>query len=298
MATIIAYILTAIIVFVILRRVFKIVFSPVVIGAAAVTALIVSIVILFKKKNIQPPIDPPDLALDVSSPAKSAPSDPSAYLTSKSYQKYVNREKQIGSFTIDDMYQFVDIPFVWSHVMQLQHLQRKAWIQLNWNNQQVALDYIMQVNQLIVDAHSYVRGISKFHIIPADIDFDFPIPLKMDSINNTYVECVPYTPSGNVSKHPVIIHFSSSRLIALKNGARFQEHPITGEIKILRDGNIGMADVVFSENNNPLSRYKKENPHFTRFRIGLFGLALVVKRIDNEDGNLFKFDDYKNEYLF
>lgn len=215
----------------------------------------------------------------------------------EAFQKQMEREKQIESFSISDMDQFVDIPFAWSQVMQLQHSQRKAWMQLNMNNQQVALDYIMQVNQLIVDSHAFVDGISSLSISPDDIDFWFPVPMKKGSINNTYVECTPYTPTGKVSKYPATIHFASTRLVTLENGAKFQEYPITGIIKILRDGNIGLADVVFSDNNGPLARYEGKDPKFTRFRIGLFGLALVVKRIDNEKGNLFKFEDFKKKYM-
>lgn len=215
----------------------------------------------------------------------------------EAFQKQMEREKQIESFSISDMDQFVDIPFAWSQVMQLQHSQRKAWMQLNMNNQQVALDYIMQVNQLIVDSHAFVDGISSLSISPDDIDFWFPVPMKKDSINNTYIECTPYTPTGKISKYPATIHFASTRLVTLANGAQFQEYPITGIIKILRDGNIGLADVVFSDNNSPLARYEVRDPKFTRFRIGLFGLALVVKRIDNEKGNLFKFEDFKKKYM-
>lgn len=179
-------------------------------------------------------------------------------------------------FTIEDMYQFTDIPFEWQWVTKLMHTNGIAWFMLNMNNQFIALQYIDEINKLIIDAHSYINGIEDFEICTEEIDFMYPIPMYRDSIANSYVECVPYTKTGKISKYPVILHFASSELVTLSNGYKYQNHPCIGEIKILQDGNIGMANVFFGH---------------TKFSIRLFGLNLVIQRIDSDSGNLFKYEN-------
>lgn len=198
----------------------------------------------------------------------------------KRYEEIENektkRKKQCDSFSIKDMYQFSDIPFEWQWVMELSHTKGIAWFMLNMNNQYVALQYINQINELIIDARSYIDGIEEFEMCTEEIDFDYPIPMYKDSIANTYVECIPYTKTGKISKYPVILHFSSSELVTLDNGYKYQNHPYLGEIKIMQDGNIGMANISFG---------------YTKFSIRLFGLNLIIKRIDTIDGNLFKYEN-------
>ena len=180
------------------------------------------------------------------------------------------RKNQCDSFTVDDMQNFPDIPIAWSYIKNLHHTNGVAWCQLNWNNQQIVLQYISQINDIIVDAQSYVEGIGKSHIDLYSIDFDYPVPMYMNSMCNTRVECYPYTATGKLSKYPVVIQFATK---LDSSGIR-----TVGEIKILRDGNIGAASVSINGNV---------------FKIGLHGTSLVLKRIDNPymGGNLFKFSE-------
>lgn len=178
------------------------------------------------------------------------------------------RKKQCESFTVDDMQQFPDIPIAWSYVVELKHTNGIAWCQLNRNNQKLVLDYISKINCIIVDAQEYVKGIGNAHIDLENIDFDYPVSMLLDSMCNTRVECYPYTASGKLSKYPVIIQFAT-RLNMYGSRTR-------GEIKILRDGNIGSA-TVFADGNT--------------FKIGLYGVSLVLKRVDNPYGNIFKFSE-------
>lgn len=199
----------------------------------------------------------------------------------KRKQEELKRIKLHDSFKIEDMYQFTDIPFEWQWIVELNHTKGIAWFMLNMNNQYVALQYINQINELIIDAHSYIEGIKEFEICTEEIDFMYPIPMYKDSIANTYVECVPYTKTGKISKYPVILHFASSELVTLSTGYKYQNHPYIGEIKIMQDGNIGMANISFGH---------------TRFSIRLLGLNLVIKRIDSDNGNLFKYEDFALDY--
>lgn len=180
------------------------------------------------------------------------------------------RKKQCDSFTVDDMQQFPDIPIAWSYIMQLYHTDGIAWCQLNWNNQQIVLQYISQINDIIVDAHSYVDGIGDAQIYLYSMDFDYPVPMYKNCMCNTRIECYPYTATGKLSKYPVIIQFAT----------KFDDEGLRaiGEIKILRDGNIGSATVHIQGNT---------------FKIGLHGTSLVLKRVDNPylGGNLFKFSE-------
>ncbi len=182
------------------------------------------------------------------------------------------RKAQCDSFTIDDMQQFPDIPFLFSYVTELFHTNGVAWFQLNMNNQAVVLQYISAINDIIVDAHEYISETQNAHIDLEHIDFNYPAPMYEGCMCNTRVECYPYTPTGKISKYPAVIQFATD----------FNEQGVrtAGEIKILRDGNIGAATVRI----NSLT-----------FKIGLHGLSLVLKRVDYMmmSGNvcLFKFSD-------
>lgn len=193
----------------------------------------------------------------------------------KKYDKQEHlRKEKCNIFKICDMLQFRDIPFEWQWVVELNHTNGMAWFMLNKNNQFIALCYINQINKIIINAHSYINGINSCKMCTEEIDFFYQIPMHKDSLPNTYVECTPYTKTGKISKYPVILHFASSELITLDNGYKYQRHPYSGEIRIMRDGNIGMAKISFG---------------YTRFSIGLSGLDLIIKRIDTIDGNLYKY---------
>ena len=180
------------------------------------------------------------------------------------------RAEQCKTFTIDDMLQFPEIPIAWSYIPRLNYTFGIAWAMLNWNNQRIVLDYISQVNEIIVDSHEYIPGTEDAFIDLDDIDFDYPKPMRITSMCRTRLECFPYTPKGKLSKYPVIIHFETGR-----NG-----NPLytIGEIKILQDGSIGDATVSINSN---------------RYKIGLHGRSLVLKRVDNRHaGNIFNFNQY------
>lgn len=195
------------------------------------------------------------------------------YCTSTEEQKQLRKE-QCDTFKIDDMIQFQDIPFEWWWVTELNHTNGIAWFLLNKNNQFIALCYIEQINNLIIDAHSYIQSLNNYEMCTEEIDFAYPIPMYKESLPNTYVECIPYTKTGKISKYPAILHFASSKLVTLDNGYKYQNHPFRGEIKIMQDGNIGMAKISFG---------------YTKVSIGLSGLSLIIKRIDTIDGNLYKY---------
>lgn len=187
------------------------------------------------------------------------------------------RKKQCDSFTVNDMLQFSDIPIAWSYVMELNHTNGIAWCQLNWNNQKIAISYIDQVNQIIVDAHEYIQGIGHCFVDTDNLDFDYNYPMDKNSMCSTRFECYPYTATGKISKYPVILHFAT-KWKQHDNGSYTSESRVVGTIKILRDGSIGLADVSMCGNV---------------FKIGLHGTSLVLKRVDNTyTGNLFKFTEF------
>lgn len=185
-----------------------------------------------------------------------------------------NRKKQCNSFKISDMIQFDEIPFEWNWVKELSHTNGVAWFMLNLNNQYIALQYINAVDKLIVDIHEVVPETNMFEIFANEIDFNYPIPLQKNSVPNTYVECVPYTKTGKISKYPVILHFSSSVLENCGDYS-YQSHPVMGEIKIMKDGNIGTAKVWFGH---------------TLFDFGLNGISLIIKKISNNGVVIYKYE--------
>ena len=182
------------------------------------------------------------------------------------------RKEQCNQFKIEDMYQFSYIPFAWEYVNELNHTNGKAWFMLNWNNRHAAMHYISQISEIISDSCQYIDENQNVFIDLSLIDFDYPVPMYPNSVCNTRVECYPYTPSGKLSKYPAILQFSTK---PDKSGCR-----IVGEIKIMRDGNIGSSVVSI---------------YGIVFKIGLHGISLVLKRADitTETGrkNLFLFSE-------
>lgn len=193
------------------------------------------------------------------------------------------RRLQIKSFSISDMYQFSDIPFGWHWVVELEHTNDRAWFMLNKNNQQIALGYISQLAELVENAHGYVEGIQKCGIDLNAVSFGYRNRFAANELPNTYVACEPFTRTGKISKYPAILYFSTTAYKELPSGERVQIHPAIGKIKILRDGNIGSAHVTFSESG------------YIKFTFGLFGLSLVIKRIDSMEGKVFDFNDLKED---
>ena len=200
----------------------------------------------------------------------------------------INSEDSISNsiIRIDDMYQFEDIPFEWHWVMELKHTRNTYWFILNMNNQYIALKYIDYLNKMIIESRSYIEGINGLEMCTEEIDFSYPTQMMLDSFTNTYVECTPYTKTGRISKYPVILHFSSSETICLDNGYEYQNRPYMGIVKIMQDGNIGIANITFSKD-------------YTRFSFGLYGINLIIKRVDSINGNIYNYKDSidKNEKI-
>ena len=177
---------------------------------------------------------------------------------------------QCNSFEVSDMQKFPDIPISWCYVEKLFHTNGIAWCQLNLNNQYIVLQYISQINDIIKDSTNYIDGIDGSNIDLNSINFDYPIYPFCGNMCCSRIECYPYTPTGKLSKYPIIIHFETK--------PNDSGTIIIGEIKVLQDGNIGSANI--SMNGNV-------------FKIGLHGTSLVLKRVDNSylGGNLFKFSE-------
>ena len=182
------------------------------------------------------------------------------------------RKVQCDNFTIDDMYQFTGIPFGWHWVTELSHTDGVAWFMLNMNNQQIAIHYISQLNEIIIDSHEYVDQVQGIAIDLYNIDFGLPTPMYRNSVTNTRVECYPYTKTGKVSKYPVKLVFRN------KPGSN---EAVYGEVKILKDGNIGSAKVQFSYRTGDV----------IAFTFGLYGLSLVLKKVDMNYETIYRFED-------
>lgn len=191
----------------------------------------------------------------------------------KRREEYERKEKarkaQCDTFTIEDMDQFHNIPFKWSCVKQLMHTGGVAWFMLNLNNQQIVIDYLLDINDIVVDAQSYIPELEDAHIDVGNLDFDYLRPYRIGDMCCTRVECYPYTPSGKISKYPAIIQYATKFVDGLRT---------VGNVKILRDGSIGSAVVGYKGNT---------------IKIGLFGRSLVLQRVDNPylGGNIYKFTE-------
>ena len=177
------------------------------------------------------------------------------------------KERVEADISISDMYQFVQIPFEWKWVMQLQGNPGNRWFMLNMNNQFVALHYIQDVINLIEEKQDEILEISGFDFCTEDIDFGYPKPMYMGCRPCTFILCTPYTKKGKVSKYPVTLHFETSEY--LKNEYNLppaQIHPVLGEIHVLKDGNIGSGFVSFITRD-------------IKIEFGLYGISLIIKKV-------------------
>lgn len=199
----------------------------------------------------------------------------------KAEQKRKEIKRQVLTFTWEDMTQYDDLPFVWNK--DLMYTDEMAFMPLVGENREVALDYyIRQVSKLIYDTAKLIPGAEHCFISKKDVSFDYP--KNYSAVPFTFLECRPFTPAGKKPKYPAIIHFRSVRDEML-NGSVFQHSPIAGTIRILCDGQIGAAQVQFAQ---PGLEY-----NVITFSMSLYGLSLVVKRVDSTYGNLYKFEDIK-----
>lgn len=173
------------------------------------------------------------------------------------------RKRQCNQFTIDDMQQFTGIPFGWSWVASLFHTNGVAWFILNMNNQEIARQYVVQLDNMIHDLATCLDGVGNCSIDIDAIDFDYPTPLSQYSMANTRVECYPYTPTGKLSKYPAVLIFRSKT----DDGNSL----VSGEIKILKDGNIGNAKVYFINNDATIC-----------FSFGLWGKTFLIKKVTKQ----------------
>ncbi len=194
------------------------------------------------------------------------------------------RQQQILTFKLEDMMQFDDLPFLWNK--DILYANNIAYLPLTNENREVALYYIKQIADLIRDAKAYIPNIEHCTIRKKQIDFNYPNIMHYPQPPCSFLECLPYTPTGKKSKYPVVLHFRTSRVDVFSNGAAVQMHPVSGIIKILCDGQIGAASVTFVD----------ENYERIKFSISLFGLSLVIRRVDSDYGNMYRFESIKNQH--
>lgn len=191
-------------------------------------------------------------------------------------QKELEQAQKIAlhdSFTIDDMYQFTEILFEWIWVKELRHTNGIAWFMLNMNNQYIALAAIDHINSILAMSNEYTGFNQMLYVCTENIDFSYPVPTLKDSLPNTFVECVPYTKTGKLSKYPAILHFREFAEKSMIGNTTFDVYRVSGKIYFMIDGSIGKADLVINE-------------YWVKVR--LKGLNLVVQRIgkNTPDGNV------------
>lgn len=187
------------------------------------------------------------------------------------------RKQQISTFTVEDMYQYEDLPFLWNKNLLYSYNKDQAYMQL-WNeNCEIARVYVEQIAELIYDASKYIPNINHCVIDPLELDFAYRKSNMPYSLPYTYLECVPFTKTGKRTKYPAILHFGKGTTMFDGTGEMSQ---YTGAIKILQDGQIGAAEVIFAND-------------YRKFDISLYGLSLIVRRVDTMQENIFKFEDVK-----
>lgn len=176
----------------------------------------------------------------------------------------LQKKKLHDSFKIDDMYQFSDIPFEWQWVAQLSHTGDTAWFMLNMNNQYIALSSINYVNSVLEKSKEYTGVKENLYVCTENIDFGYPKHMNMNSLPNTFVECVPYTKTRKISKYPAILWFREYPKKSKYFGVATEYCAVHGNICFMRDGNVGKADLTI-------------NDYWIQIR--LKGINLVVQRI-------------------
>lgn len=187
------------------------------------------------------------------------------------------RKQQISTFTVEDMTQYEDLPFLWNKKLSHSYDNDLAYMQLWHENREIARMYVGQIAKLICDSAEYIPDIKHCIIDPAQIDFNYRKADHPYVLPYTYLECIPFTKTGKKPKYPAILHFGKGTKMS---DGRTEMAQYMGTIKILQDGQIGAAEVIFTND-------------YRKFSIALFGLTLVVRRVDTMCENLFKFEDIK-----
>lgn len=187
------------------------------------------------------------------------------------------RRQQISTFTVEDMAQYEDLPFLWNDRLWNSYNNDQAYMELHNENCEIACMYVAQIAKLVCDAFTYIPDIQHCIIDPSEIDFKYRVLGNPHSMPYTYLECVPFTKTGKKPKYPAILHFGKGTTM-FDGSAEMAQY--MGVIKILQDGQIGAAEVVFTND-------------YRKFSISLYGLSLVVRRVDTMYENIFKFEDIK-----
>ena len=209
---------------------------------------------------------------------------PTYHFSKEQEEKYQNqqeekeaRKQQILTFKLEDMTQYEDLPFLWNKDLLYSYNKDQAYMRLWQENQDIACMYVDQIAKLIYDATDYIPDIKHCIIDPAQIDFNYRKADHPYTMPYTYLECVPFTKAGKKPKYPAILHFGKGTKMFDGTGEMAQ---YMGTIKILQDGQIGAAEVVFTND-------------YRKFSISLYGLSLVIRRVDTMYENIFKFEDIK-----
>lgn len=82
--------------------------------------------------------------------------------------------------------------------------------------------------------------------------------------NFTYYECVPYTKTGRVSKYPLILHYAYGT-----HNQPMSPQDYFGELKYLKNGEIGAARLIFWNRNNGYM-----------ITIGIIKNVLAIKKVE------------------
>lgn len=178
-------------------------------------------------------------------------------------------EKKLKSITIEDMNQFHF--FRYSMAQPFYDNQMSIMLINNRKNQVQIKEDIKQINDSVKKYCNTFNIVEDLSIDVESLKFDVTYSEKTGSKQYfTFFECTPYTPTGKLSKFPLILHYATKNHMK----ATFQQDYF-GEIYYLQDGNIGKARLI----------YWIEHSMYL-FSMGLKGKTLVVQKIEKStEGN-------------
>lgn len=143
------------------------------------------------------------------------------------------KEKKLKSTENNDMLQFTKLPYNLNHPIIVDNGMALIHITTLENQEKLITD-VLSLNQYLEESKSILSQIPKeLTIKKEDISF------KKDNLS--FLECNPYTPTGKISKYPLVAHFKNVRQ---NNYAEEFLRAFWGEIYYMQDGSIGKASII------------------------------------------------------
>lgn len=139
---------------------------------------------------------------------------------------------------VNDMLQFNFPQF--SQLLPVIYYNGTPIMHIHGDNQFQVLNDITFLNQYIKEAKRLAKIRANLDICTEELIFNEHTGTSGITELYTYFECNPYTPTGKISKYPLILHYSTEDDCDMDTSRH-------GWVYYMQDGNIGKAEMCFRQ---------------------------------------------------